>query len=109
MNTEQLKMLLDALHGIGVEGKDAFVWWLVADKVVGPIAWLCTFAGLCYIALRIVRTFAPSPRDFGLDRAQAAYEAARNAWLWADGQESLDARPLYLAAEEYAKKRGLKV
>lgn len=34
MKTEELKMLLDALTSMGSAGKEAFIWWLVADKVL---------------------------------------------------------------------------
>lgn len=31
MSTEQLKMILDAFTAMGANGKEAFVWWLLAE------------------------------------------------------------------------------
>lgn len=46
-------MILNALQGMGAAGKDAFVWWLVFDKGLPVLGWLVTFAGLCWLALKV--------------------------------------------------------
>jgi hypothetical protein len=62
METEQLKMILDALQSLGAEGKEAFIWWLVLDKTVGPLVWLITLCGLIVIARWIIQTVATFSR-----------------------------------------------
>lgn len=54
MNIEQLQLILNTLQGMGVEGKSAFIWWLVFDKALPVVGWLCTFLGLMWIAARII-------------------------------------------------------
>jgi hypothetical protein len=55
MDKEQLKMVLDALQSLGAEGKDAFIWWLVMDKTIAPVAWLVTLCVLALIVRWIIR------------------------------------------------------
>lgn len=55
MDTEQLKMILDVLRTASEAGQSAFVWWLVLDKVLPVVAWLITFAGLLWLAHRVIQ------------------------------------------------------
>ena len=36
-------MILNAMQGLGLEGKEAFIWWLVLDKALPVVGWLATF------------------------------------------------------------------
>lgn len=63
MKTEELKMILDALASMGAAGKDAFIWWLVADKVL-PVAVLFFVACLgCWILMTLIRRAWDQDRD----------------------------------------------
>ena len=54
MSTEQLQMILNALQGLGVEGKSAFIWWLLLDKGLPVLGWLLTFCGLLWAGLKVL-------------------------------------------------------
>ena len=113
MTDTQLKMLLDALAGMGAEGKTAFIWWLVADKVVPAVAWLM-FAVVIALTVRfaLVKVFPPPKQeDQSLSFAQQAYEAARKAWLHGpdSGCGDVPGHQFYEAAKAYARTKGLKL
>lgn len=40
MNTEELTILMDTLRSLGADGKTAFIWWLVFDKLIPAIGWV---------------------------------------------------------------------
>ena len=54
MDTEQLKLILDTFSALGENGKSAFIWWLVLDKVLPVFAWLTVFSGLFVICLKLL-------------------------------------------------------
>lgn len=54
MDTEQLRMILDTLRTMGDTGQSAFIWWLVFDKALPLLVWLVTFAGLLWIAMKLI-------------------------------------------------------
>ncbi len=54
MDNTQLKMILDTLQTMGATGHDAFVWWLLLDKALPVVGWLLTFAGLVWLAWRLI-------------------------------------------------------
>lgn len=62
MDKEQLKLVLDALQSLGAEGKDAFIWWLVMDKTIAPVAWLVTLCVLALIVRWIIRACTTKSR-----------------------------------------------
>lgn len=37
MNIEEIKMITETISTLGVQGKEAFIWWLILDK------------GLCFL------------------------------------------------------------
>ena len=37
MNTEELTIVMDTLRSLGDDGKTAFIWWLVFDKLIPAI------------------------------------------------------------------------
>ena len=49
MNTDEIKMIVDLIAGLGAAGKDAFIWWLVIKYL---LCYLLTFAGIM-VALTI--------------------------------------------------------
>jgi hypothetical protein len=54
MNTEQLKMMLDAFAALGSAGKEAFIWWLALDKGLPVFGWMFAVVGLCIVAKMLV-------------------------------------------------------
>jgi hypothetical protein len=44
MNIEELTLVMDTLRQLGGDGKEAFIWWLMFDKVLPIIAWLTALA-----------------------------------------------------------------
>ena len=37
MDAEQIKLIMEMLAQMGANGKEAFIWWLVFDKALGPV------------------------------------------------------------------------
>lgn len=37
MNAEELKLIVDTITALGVQGKEAFIWWLVAKYLVNAV------------------------------------------------------------------------
>ena len=62
MNTEQLKMMLDAFAALGSSGKEAFIWWLALDKGLPVLGWLLTLLGLLWLARTILSMVSASSR-----------------------------------------------
>ena len=58
MSNEQLQMILNALQGLGVEGKSAFIWWLLLDKGLPVVGWLVTFSGLLWAACKALNVIS---------------------------------------------------
>jgi hypothetical protein len=54
MEIEQLKMVIELIQQLGVQGKEAFIWWLVLDKVLPVLGWLLTLVAFGYTALKII-------------------------------------------------------
>lgn len=78
MSTEQLKMILDALQAMGAAGKDAFIWWLLLDKLPGFIGFLC-FLGVAYLVVRMLIRYLSGTGD--MSAAKRAASAMNDAWL----------------------------
>lgn len=53
MDIEQLKLVVEAISQLGIQGKEAFIWWLLFDKMLPVICWLTTlvFVGVCIFKL----------------------------------------------------------
>ncbi len=47
MDTEQLKLVIDMLAGIGEASKEGFIFWIIADKILPIVAW--TSFGIFFI------------------------------------------------------------
>lgn len=56
MNTEQIKSLLEVFALVGTAGKEAFIWWLLAEKVLPAVAWLLVFVGFMWVAHKLIWT-----------------------------------------------------
>lgn len=52
MNADELTILMDTLRELGGDGKAAFIWWLVFDKLLPVVGWVLS---LVIIAFAIVR------------------------------------------------------
>ena len=48
MNSEELTILMDTLRELGGDGKAAFVWWLVFDKLIPAIGWVASVCILIF-------------------------------------------------------------
>jgi hypothetical protein len=55
MNAETLKQIIDLLATLGVQGKEAFVWYLMVDKVLPALLWFGVAVGLFFVAQQIIR------------------------------------------------------
>lgn len=40
MNADELTILMDTLRELGGDGKTAFIWWLVFDKLLPVVGWI---------------------------------------------------------------------
>ncbi len=56
MNTEQLQLILNTFQSLGVEGKEAFLWWLAFDKLPAFFGWLAFLAVILHVFRRIMRS-----------------------------------------------------
>ena len=55
MEIEQLKMVIELISQLGVHGKEAFIWWLVLDKVLPVIGWGITLVAFSYTILKVIK------------------------------------------------------
>lgn len=58
MNTDQLKLIIDAIHSLGVESKSAFIWWLVFEHIPGFIIGIAFISLLGFLANRLTRMYS---------------------------------------------------
>ena len=47
-------MLIDMLVSAGQGSKEAFIWWLLADKVFPGLVWLITLTVLAHLIWRLI-------------------------------------------------------
>lgn len=40
MNIEEIKLITDTITTLGVQGKEAFIWWLLLNKVLPFTGWV---------------------------------------------------------------------
>ena len=50
----QLKMILDALTAMGAGGKEAFIWYMIADRGFVALAWVLCISVIFYGLFKIV-------------------------------------------------------
>lgn len=55
MYIDEIQVVMDAISTLGEAGKFAFIWWLIADKVLPVIGWLLALGVFAGGGLRIVR------------------------------------------------------
>lgn len=97
MSTEELKLIIDAIRQLGAEGKSAFVWWLVVDKVVPTLGWLLTWGSLLLVVMRIVKTVWGT-HDYARSDLEMARDLVRRVWLYGTPVgESAQVRAVYAA------------
>jgi len=63
MDIEQLKLVLETVQQLGAQGKEAFIWWIVLDKVLPVLGWLITFAGLMTVGFWVIRAVQSANED----------------------------------------------
>jgi len=63
MDIEQLKLVLETVQQLGAQGKEAFIWWVVLDKVLPVLGWLITFAGLMTVVFWLIRAVQSANED----------------------------------------------
>lgn len=51
---EELKLILQTMSSLGGEAKEAFIWWLVFDKLVPAVCFLTGLLAALWITLKIV-------------------------------------------------------
>ena len=57
MDMEQLKMVLETIQQLGMQGKEAFIWWLVLDKALPVLGWMifmCFLLVVIYWTIRAI-------------------------------------------------------
>lgn len=82
MGTEELRMLLDTLKQLGVEGKEAFIWWLIFDKALPVFGWLCSLSVSLWFGRGIVRQCVG--RDAVGERVRDIFEIGRHGPMTRD-------------------------
>ncbi len=50
---KELEMILAAITNLGAAGKEAFIWWLVFDKLIAGLLWVIPALAIAYAAIRI--------------------------------------------------------
>lgn len=58
MNTEQIQLVVNAIQTLGIEGKSAFIWWLVLDKLPGFIVWLVFISVIAFLCSKLLNTLS---------------------------------------------------
>jgi hypothetical protein len=58
MNTDQLQMIVNAIQTLGIEGKSAFIWWLILDKLPSFTVWMFFLSILAYLLSKLINTFS---------------------------------------------------
>jgi hypothetical protein len=101
MNIDELKLILDTVSKLGEAGKEAFVWWLVADKALPVLSWLAFFGTVSYTAIKVVRLLTRKPVDDDRSQIEVARDALRTHWLYSKDptMDSAAMHKLYQAAE----------
>lgn len=51
---EELKLILATFAQLGETGKEAFIWWLLIDKIAVGLLWLVAACILAYIITRFI-------------------------------------------------------
>lgn len=103
MNTEQLKMIVDMINGLGENGKEAFFWWLTATYGTNFLLTIFVVLTLAitvrFVALLVFRTHNREEMN-PLTRLQGA---ARDYWVSKPG-EAQGAYAIYKAVEEEVRR-----
>jgi hypothetical protein len=60
--TEELKIVMETLSQMGEVGKEAFIWWLIFDKLLYVLSWLISFAGIVWVVNRALTSFVFAER-----------------------------------------------
>jgi hypothetical protein len=47
-------MVIELIQQLGVQGKEAFLWWLALDKVLPVLGWLLTLVAFGHTAIKII-------------------------------------------------------
>lgn len=67
MTAEELTLVMTTLQTLGEDGKAAFVWWLVFDKLMPVLGWMATLGVAAFIAKMVitacVRSATPDPHS----------------------------------------------
>lgn len=83
MDIEELKLVLEAVGGLAQGGKEAFIWWLVAEKVIPVVAWMVALGVSALLGRWAIRHFAKiadyeKERDAANERADAYFRETMN-------------------------------
>ena len=58
MNIEQLKMVIDLLQSVGLEGKELFIWWMALTKGIPAVFGLIWSAIAVFLISKCFRLIA---------------------------------------------------
>lgn len=89
MNTTDLKQILDALKDVSTTGKEAFIWWLWADRILGSVTIIVIALIIAYTIYRVVRSaqeFYIKMRIPEETRIERAYQAMLNLYLYHENE-----------------------
>lgn len=113
MNTEELKMIVDMLSSLGANGKEAFIWWLVAQyglSFINDVAFFACFAfAVVKVAIVVSKYYENARHGSGvaMNAEEELFEAARRLWLYHESQTTQGlAFKIYGMLEEARKERG---
>ena len=85
MNTEELKMVLEAIASLGESGKEAFIWWLALKygaELLTSLMMLSAALGIPFLLLRFARHI--SRRNAAL--VEIGKEVEIDFWYWSEGE-----------------------
>lgn len=63
MNQAELDAIVKTIITLGSQGKEAFIWWLVFDKVLPILQHLLMFGLAAYVIIRVARMIHSSSED----------------------------------------------
>ena len=74
MNIEQLKMVIDLLQSVGLEGKELFIWWMALTKGI-PAVFGLIWSVIAALTIHRLLQFVPGQKQIDqlMDAAGVAF------------------------------------
>lgn len=108
MSTDQLKLIIDMINGLGGQGKEAFIWWLALTKGLEFIGYMTAAVLLFIVATRAVRYVYECHKPSHGTRLENAHQAVTHWWLAERGEagtKAFEIREELLKIMKAAKKQ----